>query len=459
MKTRLLLGLLFLCLFGGASAQQLISIDVRDADITDVIALLARESGTNIIADGSIPPQKVTLQLKRVSFGDALAAVIGSRDLQIHNEHGILLVGSSEVMNRRYGNSESAFASRTVVLALRHARPEEVAKEISDGLPISTIVVADKRTGSVIVSGNAETIERARQLVGALDAPAFGAAGHSAVKVFGLKYLRPSDIVKQLKDVLPDGSYLADDAQNAVIVTGNVETQDTARAFLTSLDVPTPQVMFEVRVADLEPENDNSNIGFQFGGLDLSGQPVPGATTYAFTRQSIAINARLNALVSQGHAEILATPKLVTLNNREADLLIGQTYPVVYYDATLGGQQVKFVDIGVKLRMTPTIGSDGSVTAELHPEYSAIQDFVGGYPVLANRKVDSTLRVRDNETIILGGLLRDIDSETVTKLPGLGDVPIFGKIFRNREYKHQRDEIVFLITPHIIHPGNIPPIK
>ncbi|MEO6912569.1 MAG: secretin N-terminal domain-containing protein, partial [Candidatus Baltobacteraceae bacterium] len=415
-----------------------------------------QESGTNIVADGSIRPQKVTLHLHHVLFADALAAVIGSHDLQIRNEHGILLVGSSDVMNRRYGNGDSALGPRTVILALKHAKPEEVAKEIGDGLPIGTIVVADKRTGSVIVSGNDETVERAKQLVDALDAPTFGAAGHTAVKVFGLKYLRPSDTVKQLKDVLPDGSYLADDAQNAVIVTGNMETQETARAFLASLDVPTPQVMFEVRVADLEPQNDNGTIGFQFGGLDLSGQPVPGAATYAFTRQSIAINARLNALVSQGHAQILATPKLVTLNNREADLLIGQTYPVVYYDARLGGQQVKFVDIGVKLRMTPTIGSDGSVTAELHPEYSAIQDFVGGYPVLANRKVDSTLRVRDNETIILGGLLRDIDSETITKLPGLGDIPVFGRIFRNREYKHQRDEIVFLITPHIIRPGATP---
>jgi type II secretory pathway component GspD/PulD (secretin) len=199
--------------------------------------------------------------------------------------------------------------------------------------------------------------------------------------------------------------------------------------------------------------NEQSDVGIEFGGYDLSGQPISGAATYAFARDSIAVNARLNALVSQGHAQILATPKLVTLNNKEADLLIGQTYPVVYYDARLGGQQVEFVDIGVKLRLTPTIGADGSVTAEMHPEYSAIQGFVGGYPVIANRKVDSTLRVKSDQTIVLGGLLRDIDSQTVTKIPFLADIPVFGKIFQNRQRTRTRDEVVFLITPHVIFPN------
>ncbi len=138
-------------------------------------------------------------------------------------------------------------------------------------------------------------------------------------------------------------------------------------------------------------------------------------------------------------------------------MLIGQTYPVVYYDARLGGQQVQFVNVGVKLRLTPTIGTDGSVTAEMHPEYSAIQDFVGGYPVIANRKIDSTLRVKDNQTIVLGGLLRDIDSQTISKLPGLSQIPVLGKVFQNREHTRERDEIVFLITPHVIYPsGPVP---
>jgi len=79
----------------------------------------------------------------------------------------------------------------------------------------------------------------------------------------------------------------------------------------------------------------------------------------------------------------------------------------------------------------------------MHPEYSAIEGFVGGYPILTSRKVDSRLRVRDGETIVLGGLLRDINSESVTRVPGLSSIPVFGKLFQDRQRSHQRDEVIF----------------
>jgi type II secretory pathway component GspD/PulD (secretin) len=360
-------------------------------------------------------------------------------------------------MNREYAAPSDALSAKTVVLNLLHASPDDVAKELAAGLPDGTVIVPDKRTASVIVSANAETIVRARALVAALDAPEYSGNVQNFAHVYRLRYLRPSQIDASLKGALADGSYVADDAQNAIVVSGNQDVQQRAAQFLHSLDVPSPQVLFEVRVADIQPVNEQSNVGLQFGGYDLTGQPISGAMTYAFAGNSVAINARLNALVSEGRAQILATPKLVTLNNKEADLLIGQTYPVVYYDVRLGGQQVEFVDVGVKLRLTPTIGEDGSVTAEMHPEYSAIQGFVSGYPVIANRKLDSTLRVKDNQTIVLGGLLRDIDSQTITKIPFLADIPVFGKIFQNRERTRTRDEVVFLLTPHVIYPnGPVP---
>lgn len=449
-RTLIALLLMVASVFPCAAQGVRISIDVHDAQLTDVIALLAAESGTNIVADASVKPEKVTLHLHDVSFEDALTVLVQAHDLQVRRQNGILIVGTNESMNRRYGDANDPRSGKTVVLTLAHASPDDVAKEIAGGLPDGTVIVPDKRTASVIVTGNPDTITRARELVAALDAPEYSANSGNLAHVYQLRYLKPSEVTPALKGVLPDGSYVADDAQNAIVVSGNEEVQHTAAQFLHSMDVASPQVLFEVRVADIEPESEQSDVGLQFGGYDLSGQPISGAATYAFARNSIAINARLNALVSEGHAQILATPKLVTLNNKEADLLIGQTYPVVYYDARLGGQQVQFVDVGVKLRLTPTIGPDGSVTAEMHPEYSAIQGFVGGYPVIANRKVDSTLRVGSDQTIVLGGLLRDIDSQTVTKIPFLADIPIFGKIFQNRERTRTRDEVVFLITPHVI---------
>jgi type II secretory pathway component GspD/PulD (secretin) len=427
------------------------TIEVRDATVAEVLALISAESDTNIIADSSIKADKITLRLANVSVNEALAVLVESQRLAVHRMGSVIVIGTAETMNRRYSSDRASAGVETAVFRLQHADPANAAKELADALPSGTAIIADKQSGKVVISGDRATVARARWLVTALDDAEPVGSSRKAVRTYRLRYARSAEVAAALKTVIPEAVFVDDDAQNAVLVTGDEKIQGSAAELVRSMDVASDQVLFEVRVADVRPVNEQSDIGILLGGYDLSGQPVAGAAGYTFARNALAINARLNALVSSGHAEILATPKLLTLNNREADLLIGETYPVTYFDARSGGQQVQFVDIGVKLRLTPTIGSDGSVTAEMHPEYSAIEGFVGGYPVLTSRKVDSRLRVRDGETIVLGGLLRDIDSESVTKVPGLSSIPVFGKLFQDRQRTRQRDEVIFLITPHILH--------
>ena len=449
-----LLALAF-CATSARAAERLISIDVRNAEITDVIALLAVDSGENIIPDVSIKPERITLHLHGVRPDEALDVVMRSHGLTAHRAGRVLIVGSAEAMNRRYDAGDADLGSQTAVLALARAKPDEIAHELADALPVGTIIVADKRTGSIVVSGDSETIARARRLIAALDGPALAEVNGTTTQTYRLRFAKADDVVKQLKVLAPDGIMLVDGAQNAVLVNGSEAIQASAHGLIASVDVPSPQVQFEVKVADVTPQNDASNFGLEYGGRDIQGNPTPGSATYAFTGGSVPLYVRLNAMVSEGRAQILATPKLVTLNNKEADLLIGQTYPIVFNTSVLGGQNVQFVDIGVKLRLTPTIGPDGVVTADLHPEYSEITGFTeGGFPIIANRKVDSTLRVRNDETIVLGGLMRDVSNQTIARVPGLSSIPVLGKFFENKSAHHERDEIVFLITPHVIFPDS-----
>ncbi len=427
-------------------ATDSITIDVRDVDISDVIAMLAAEAGVNVVTDGSVKPERITLHLHGVTFDEALRVIASAHSLQVRSEGGILVVGTAEAMNRRAAG---------VVFSLRHAQPEDVAKELTDVLPAGTVIDADKRSASVMVAGDEETLTRARRLVAALDSQASaGIDAESATQAYRLRFLRADDAVPKLKSAIADGSFLADEELNAVLATGGERVQAATRNLLSGIDRPSAQVLFEVKVADVTPINDASNFGLEFGGVDLQGNPLPGAVAYNFVGGTIPVYVTLNAMVSKGRAQILATPKLVTVNNKEADLTIGETYPIVYSTSVFGGQNVQYVDIGVHLRLTPTIGTDGTVTAELHPEYSELVGFTPtGYPIVANRKIDSTLRVSDNETIVLGGLMRDTSSQTISKIPGLADIPVLGKLFQNKQMAHERDEIVFLITPHVIYPG------
>jgi type IV pilus assembly protein PilQ len=428
--------------------QTRLSLDARDTALPDVIRLLATQSGINVVPDGSVKPLRVTLRLRDVTFDEALTTLAAAYDLQAHREGRILIVGDAATMNRRYPgdvNDDSA----TSVFTLAHAHADDVRAALIDALPAGTVVVADKRTSGVIVTGAATVIRRAQRLIAALDVPATGEAGSGASRAVMLHNVRASDAIRALKGAVPENALVAEDRQNSVIVSGSVDVQRSVSELLHSIDNPGKQVMFEVRVADVQPQIDTSNVGVQFGGVGYGGGALA-QLPFAIAKSSLAVNAQLNVLVQQGRASILAQPRIATLNNREASLLVGETYPVVTTNLQTGFPTVTNIDVGVKLRLTPTIGDNGAITAELHPEYSQITGFNNSFPIVANRKLDATLRVQDGETIVLGGLFSDVDSDTITKLPFLGDLPILGAFFRNRERSHTRDEVVFYITPHII---------
>ncbi|MBV8368101.1 MAG: type II secretion system protein GspD [Candidatus Eremiobacteraeota bacterium] len=446
----LMIAVLSALLAAPAAAQgERFTLEARDTDLADVIRLLGARSGQNVVADGSVKPQRVTLRLKDVSFDEALATLASAYGLQTHRDGRVILIGDAVSMNRRYPDDVTPGGTQTAVFVLQHARPDDLVASLQNALPQGTVVVGDKRTGALIVTGSGSTIARARRLVAAFDAPAYGAGGTVATEAVQLHNLRASEAVKTLRGSVPDGALFADDRQNVVVVSGNGELQTTVRTLLRQLDAPGRQVMIEVRVADVQPVNDTTNVGVQFGGAGY-GAGALGQFPYTLTKSSITVNAQIDALIQRGHASILAQPRIATLNNREASLLIGEQYPVVTVNQQTGFPSVQTIDVGVRLRLTPTIGADGTITADLHPEYSQIIGFNNSFPIVANRKVDATLRVRDGETIVLGGLFQDVDSETVTKFPVLGDLPVLGGFFRNRQTSHNKDEVVFFITPHVL---------
>jgi general secretion pathway protein D len=425
------------------------SLEARDVDLADMIRLLGARSGQNVVADGSVKTQRVTMRLKDVSFDEALATLATAYGLQTHRDGRVVIVGDAASMNRRFPDDVTPGGTQTAVFALQHARPDDLVLSLQNALPQGTVVVGDKRTGALIVTGSPSTVARARKLVAAFDAPAYGVGGTVATESVQLHNVRATEAVKALRGTVPDGSLFADDRQNVIVVSGNGELQTTVRTLLRQLDAPGRQVMIEVRVADVQPVNDTTNVGIQFGGSGY-GSGALGQFPYTLTKSSIAVNAQIDALIQRGHASILAQPRIATLNNREASLLIGEQYPVVTVNQQTGFPSVQTIDVGVRLRLTPTIGADGTITAELHPEYSQIIGFNNSFPIVANRKVDATLRVHDGETIVLGGLFQDVDSETVTKFPVLGDLPVLGGFFRNRQTTHNKDEVVFFITPHVL---------
>lgn len=434
-------------------ANGLISLDVRDLDIYDAVRLLSTQASVNVVLDASVQHHPVTLRLVNVTFDQALATLAQANDLEAVKAGNVIYLGTSDVMNRRYPPG-SGLGTRTVVFALKNAAPDQVAKSLSDALPKGTLVEPDRRTSSVLVGGSAIAISRARGIVSALDGP----TGGDPTSAIAMRYVKASDALRALQASLaiaPPDSAFASDQQNQVVLTGSPDFLALATDLLGKVDRPGQQVRYEVRVTDISP-SESSNVGFLFGGIDENGQEHAGtgSTVTTFMRNSLMINATINAMVADGEAEILARPSISSLNNVPASLLVGQQYPIVYFDARTGTQQVQFVNVGVNLNVTPTIGSDGMITTELETDYSQITGTIANFPIITTRKAQSTLRVHDGETIVIAGLFSDVDSKTLTKVPFLGDIPFIGEIFRNRQRNHSKDEVVFLITPHLVVDGD-----
>ncbi len=159
-------------------------------------------------------------------------------------------------------------------------------------------------------------------------------------------------------------------------------------------------------------------------------------------------------LEQESLARLLAEPRLVTLSGQEASFLAGGEFP--YQTVSDSDISINFKEFGVGLKFTPIIGSDGMVTLRVSPSVSEITELVetstGPQPVLSTRKINTTVRLRDGQTLVLAGLLQDDLREIVSKVPMLGDIPILGTLFRSSSYQQRKTDLLVAVTPHIVKP-------
>jgi pilus assembly protein CpaC len=245
------------------------------------------------------------------------------------------------------------------------------------------------------------------------------------------------------------------------------------------------QVMLEVKFAevnrtsgrDLQAAFKLGGLGSDFGGavgvnpfgLGTGGGAAPTLPSIAgdlfVNLAGLADNANIflninkfslamQFLEQESLARLLAEPRLVTMSGQEASFLAGGEFP--YQTVSDNDVSINFKEFGVGLKFTPIVGSDGMVTLRVSPSVSEITELVetstGPQPVLSTRKLNTTVRLRDGQTLVLAGLLQDDLREIVSKVPMLGDIPVLGTLFRSSSYQEKKTDLLVAVTPHIIKP-------
>ncbi len=394
-----------------------------------------------------------------------------------------------------------------VLTSLKRATP--AAKGAAAAAGGGQVLVADERTNSVLLSGDRASRLRMRAIISHLDTP-LDTGGNT--DVIYLRYATAADIVDTLlgvgkieeqeaqqgkgKVTAPKGAFdiQADEATNALVITAPPDIMRTLKHVISQLDIRRAQVLVEAVIAEVS-EDTARELGVQwaFGGSgnnspvgvvnftnsgSLISDVINGAADaasggsfpsivdnallgFAKTNGSFNYLAVMNLLASDANTNILSTPTLVTLDNEEAEIVIGENVPFVTGSFSSTGandgatnpfQTIQREDVGLTLKIKPQINEGDALRLEIEQEVSNIADSVAGAAdiVTNKRSIKTNVMVDDGQVVVLGGLIEEKIGESVQKVPFLGDIPFLGALFRSKTADVTKTNLMVFIHPVIL---------
>jgi type IV pilus secretin PilQ/predicted competence protein len=409
--------LLALCLllpalpFGAtaASAGKTVTLDSVDAYLPSVLKILAEQGDLNIITGPGVSATRISIHMKDVPIDQAVNLVVRAAGLAYERIGNSILVADSKSLKEETGLT-------SYVVTLKFADASDVKEAIKN---IAGDVQVDKGGNRLIVVTSPRIISEIQEIVSVMDVPARQVMLEARIVEVSTSAARKLGI---------DWDKLA--SQSFVIVEGAPHGRAPYGGIPDSVNwFPNPP---------------SGNL-LQSHGL---------------YRQEYAWATALDLLIHDGNARVLASPKIATLNGHEASILIGSRVPFVVTGTVLAGaggasgfQQIQREEVGIKLHITPLINADGYITTDIKPEVSSITSFVGAnsdLPVVATRQASTTVRLKDGNTVIIGGLLSEDKTTGITKVPILGDIPGLGVFFQHRDVSANKTDLVIEVTPRIL---------
>ncbi|MBS1706507.1 MAG: hypothetical protein JST40_11585 [Armatimonadetes bacterium] len=276
--------------------------------------------------------------------------------------------------------------------------------------------------------------------------------------------------VVQVQDLTNQITVIPDQNTNSIIVVGNPEDAQIVRQILAQLDKIPEQVLIETLIVEASLDS-STKLGVEwaytqnnaFGkkgstgqsnqdfGLSADGSPQG----FRYTLSGGNWSAFLNALQTDTRFNVLSTPRIFTSNNVQAEINISQRVPFVVSQRTDANGNITynydFEDVGIVLTVTPRITAGGYVTMDVSQTANDLQGFTDfNAPIVNQRQAQTTVAVKDGETVILGGIIRNSVSSTVKKIPILGDLPILGNLFRSTTKENQKTELLVFLTPKVV---------
>lgn len=385
----------------------LVTINLRDVPCSHVLKVLGEKTGLKFVADPEIQDRRISVNLTNVTAEDAINAILSANSLGYRQLEGmdIYFVGDIRKIQRETNvkSIRCQFADATELQGILN-------RIVTPGVGV---VVAEQRTNTLILRDNPETINRLEELLKTLDAP--------TPQIY-------------IQAAIAEISLTKDNATGIEWLWKNPNFYDTDTRTATRFDLR----------QTVENPNYFDNAGERIGkGLPIGMGLGVGVLTKRF-------DAVLHALTVEKDVNILSRPYLVTLDNKEAVIEVGDQIPYKVLNQ-YGITSYEFKAATIRLKVRAHINNDQTITIEVTPN----ADFENGQtpdgiPIIAKRMANTTIIIRNQETIVIGGLMRETKSKTISRVPLLGAIPLIGTFFKNRSDQKVKTELVVFINPTIV---------
>ncbi|MBI3615870.1 MAG: hypothetical protein HY211_05065 [Candidatus Omnitrophica bacterium] len=460
--------LIALVLFQGIPihAEGKLTLQFQGVDIMEVLKLLAEQAGFNIVAGQSVNG-RVTLFVKDVDPWEAFEVILASNDLAYERKGQILTVMTQRDYELLHGRP---YQDRRMVKSLtpHYAKAEDLSRALTQVKSNIGRVISDQATNTLILMDTPPVVEEMLKLAQEMDQPL-------ETRIFSLSYGTVKAVTPVLQEAMTKGmgKVSVDERTNQIVVTDYPFKLEALASMVKAFDERATEVLIDAKIIQVTL-SDKFQLGIDWAALARENITLKGMGALNLTSGgSIKVaNAALNqggdykvlieALRSYGKSKILSEPRLTVINNQEAKILVGSKEPYVTTQISQAGtgtavtaEQVNFIDVGVKLFVTPTIARDNFITMRIRPEVSSKTGTLttaqkNEIPIVETAQAETVILVEDGSTVILGGLIRDEDSIDQQRIPLLGDIPVLGALFRSTKDTKKRSELVVFLTPHII---------
>jgi type IV pilus assembly protein PilQ len=414
-----------------------ISLDLKDADIQNVLRLLADVSKLNIVAGDEVQG-KVTIKLRNVPWDQALDIILSSRQLDKVRNGNIIRVAPIEVLRKeeelrleRRKAREELEPLKVRLIPVSYATADDIKPQVTALLSARGKVNIDERTNVLIVEDIDEHLVKIERLVRTLDTQTPQVLIESRIveardnfsRELGIQWGGTVNFSQQF------GNQTGLDFPSNVVIQGGADDQQNNQ---TGGVAPNPQ--YAVNLPATVGSGGGGALGFILGSVD----------------GSALINLRLSAAEAIGRIKLVSAPKIVTMDNKEARILSGEKVPITVI--TANGPTTRFINANLELGVTPHVTQDGAILMKIEAKKNEISDRVDllGVPGILTNEANTEMIVQDGDTAVLGGLYRRNTQENESYVPWIGKVPVLGWLFKTTSREDARNELLIFISPRIV---------